>query len=81
MSAPEFERVLGEHCRKAFQQCSCGSWPDSHRAHLAAALNAEVARWLADQGTRERVEREMFRHATNASNLPRWIQEIGRAHV
>lgn len=73
MSAPEFERVLGEHLpRDRYRDdgeaigtyCTCDGWTGDYfadgeagpfDAHLAAALNAEVARWLADEGTRERV--------------------------
>ncbi len=48
-------------------RCSCGldyacpvfqSWnfcEHYHRAHLAAALHSEVARWLGDEGVRDRV--------------------------
>lgn len=58
MSAPEFERVLGEHpLEQADEYDYCGrcgteyayASAEYHAAHLAAALNAEVARWLADE--------------------------------
>ena len=65
MSAPEFERILAEHDPLAGGHfCSCQPvdedgcrdvLPTTWDAHLAAALNAEVARWLADEGTREKV--------------------------
>ena len=55
MSAPEFERVLGEHRIHGFNgvETACTYSPRKwrnereHRAHLAAALNAEVARIVA----------------------------------
>lgn len=44
-------------------------------AHLAAALSAEVARWLADEGTRERVARAFGQEGATrqlGSTVPEW---------
>lgn len=67
MSGPEFEGVLAGHRQQhnpatGASDCLCGEWvgpftvttgPGTYPAHLSAALHAELARWLGDEGTRE----------------------------
>jgi hypothetical protein len=74
MSAPDFERVLWDHLSAdAERECIGGEWTwarrcdcgwvglsEAHMEHLSAALHAEVARWLADEGTREVVTDAIF---------------------
>lgn len=58
---PNFAEVLVEHGPALLigrSECICGAVihdEGQFRSHLAAVLNTEVDRWLADEGTRERV--------------------------
>lgn len=70
---PDFERVLAEHEDYGLYSdaggdthyvCACDKVkrPGNHRAHIAAALHAAVARRLADEGTREVSARAIHDH-------------------
>lgn len=88
---PDFEHALGQHAQVKgwpIVECRCGWCADhgqdytAHRAHLAAALNAEVARWLADEGTRERVA-DAFSHTgvnrPQGFTVSEWRNELATA--
>jgi hypothetical protein len=63
VSRPDFAAVQRDHrLHQSMNICTCRSWRattnagslrDQHEAHLAAALNAAVDAWLADEKTQE----------------------------
>jgi hypothetical protein len=59
IAGPDFEGVLRDHGALGYDNCDgceCGAdvrTHDAHRAHVAAALRAEVGRWLESEGARQ----------------------------
>jgi hypothetical protein len=81
---PDFATLMGEHASTGSDErkigdewtwgfdCECGEFvPDREcNQHLADAINAAIDRWLADEGTRERVAEELWAASPSPGSAP-----------
>jgi hypothetical protein len=89
-AGPDIEGVLRDHEQvrgRAGVYCSCevprayGYKPSQHRAHVAAALRAEVGRWLGSEVENERAAEAWGKGRTGRAALAALAECVGVEEV